>query len=367
MKKLLIATAALAMVAGTAQAQSSVTVYGNLDVNYGSVKTDGADKTSTTQGQSAISTSRLGFKGTEDLGGGLKAEFQLEGTLSPTTGQFGANAGAATGAGKPTDASAKVNAAATTFNREAWVGFSSAKLGSVRVGRTDLTSAQGFDSTVGQVGDLSNTRSGDLGQDVAKVIRYTTPTWNGLTAEVGYSNESSQLAAATATTDANTTGEVTAGRLTSATIKYEAGKLGLYAGQTTRKVSATEDQDDTFLGATYDFGIAKVGVAYRDRDGVATSASSGAVTGLDATKDLKQTIYSVSAPVSMLGAGVKAHVAYHVSESATEAATDSKKTTVALTKGFSKRTTGYVAVIDENFNLTGKDTSSYVIGVNHAF
>jgi hypothetical protein len=48
-------------------------------------------------------------------------------------------------------------------------------------------------------------------------------------------------------------------------------------------------------------------------------------------------------------------------------ATDSKKTTVALTKGFSKRTTGYVAYIDENFSLTGKDTKAYVIGVNHAF
>jgi predicted porin len=323
-------------------------------------KTNGADGTNTAMGQSALATSRLGFRGTEDLGGGLKFEFQLEGTLQPTTGQFGANATAASTVGS---SGTIIAPAATMFNREAWVGFSS-KLGSVRLGRTDLTSAQGFDSTVGQVGDLSNTRSGDLGQDVAKVIRYTTPTWNGLTAEVGYSNETAtSTVAGASSTAAALPGETTAGVLTSATIKYEAGKLGLYAGQTSKKISATQDQDDTFLGGTYDFGVAKVGVAYRDRDGVATAGTS-----LDTAKDLKQTIYSVSAPVSMLGAGVKAHAAYHVFETGTEAITDSKKTTVALTKGFSKRTTGYVGYVATDFELsTEKDTKQYVVGVTHSF
>jgi predicted porin len=318
-----------------------------------STKTEGAQGTSTVMGQSAISTSRLGFRGTEDLGGGLKAEFQLEGTLTPTTGQIGANAG------KSDLGTDNINAAPTVFNREAWVGFSSAKFGSIRFGRSDLTSAQGFDSTVGQVGDLSNTRSGDIGQDVASVIRYTTPTWNGLSAEVGYSNASTAISAESATADANAVGEETAGRLSSVAIKYESGKIGLYAGETAKKITATYDQKDTFLGGTYDFGVAKVGVAYRVREGSTELTTSSA--------ELKQTIYSVSAPVSMLGAGVKAHAAYHISETEVETNKDSNKTTVALSKGFSKRTTGYVAYVKDSLKLDGKDTTSYVVGVNHAF
>jgi len=96
MKKSLIALAALAAVAGAAQAQSSVSVYGILDVGYTAkesetlkfsstgnshsvVKTD----TNSISGVGAESTSRLGFRGTEDLGGGLKANFVVETGLNP--------------------------------------------------------------------------------------------------------------------------------------------------------------------------------------------------------------------------------------------------------------------------------------------
>jgi predicted porin len=89
MKKLLIATAALAMVAGTAQAQSSVTVYGILDMGYSDVSTKAADAdnegvTTNTKGinnGAGLSGSRLGFRGTEDLGGGLRAGFVYETAL----------------------------------------------------------------------------------------------------------------------------------------------------------------------------------------------------------------------------------------------------------------------------------------------
>jgi predicted porin len=88
MKKLLIASAALAMVAGTAQAQSSVTVYGLLDMGYTSISTANTPRTAgqepyTVKGvqsgnQGRLSGSRLGFRGTEDLGGGLAASFVVE-------------------------------------------------------------------------------------------------------------------------------------------------------------------------------------------------------------------------------------------------------------------------------------------------
>ena len=84
MKKSLLALAAMGAFAGAAQAQSSVTVYGVLDVGYINQKSDGTGTTATTTasnsfiGTSAETTSRLGFRGTEDLGSGLKANFVLE-------------------------------------------------------------------------------------------------------------------------------------------------------------------------------------------------------------------------------------------------------------------------------------------------
>jgi predicted porin len=96
MKKSLIALAALAAVSGAAQAQSSITIYGILDAGYSSKDSDTTKysastntntmtktKTSGIAGNGAESTSRLGFRGTEDLGGGLKANFVFETALNP--------------------------------------------------------------------------------------------------------------------------------------------------------------------------------------------------------------------------------------------------------------------------------------------
>ncbi len=80
MKKSLFAVAAATAFAGAAQAQSSVTVYGILDVGYigsssNNVIAQGSKNTTNQFGQSAETTSRLGFRGTEDLGGGDRAFF----------------------------------------------------------------------------------------------------------------------------------------------------------------------------------------------------------------------------------------------------------------------------------------------------
>jgi len=90
MKKSLLAVAALSAIAGAAQAQSSVTIYGVLDAGYVNQKSDGAalsarsNATNSFIGQSAEQTSRLGFKGTEDLGGGMSALFVVETGLQPS-------------------------------------------------------------------------------------------------------------------------------------------------------------------------------------------------------------------------------------------------------------------------------------------
>ena len=100
MKKSLLAVAAIGAFASAAQAQSSVTVYGILDVGYiGSNAREGSVSSAATGsqvnkiqksafGQSAEQTSRLGFKGTEDLGGGASAFFTVELGLTPANSEL---------------------------------------------------------------------------------------------------------------------------------------------------------------------------------------------------------------------------------------------------------------------------------------
>ena len=94
MKKSLFALAAVGAFAGAAQAQSSVTVYGVLDVGYvgGNERLAASNAVQKATfngfGASAQSTSRLGFRGVEDLGGGTRAFFTLETQLQPQNGTF---------------------------------------------------------------------------------------------------------------------------------------------------------------------------------------------------------------------------------------------------------------------------------------
>ncbi len=124
MKKSLLAVAAMTAFAGAAQAQSSVTVYGILDVGYvgsntrGFTDTGASTKTTANSfGSSAESTSRIGFKGNEDLGGGLNAFFTIELAVTPSdsTGQvFGGTS--------------------TSQNRQTFVGLGKKGLGNASIG-----------------------------------------------------------------------------------------------------------------------------------------------------------------------------------------------------------------------------------------
>src|SRR3954468_16172170 len=76
MKKSLLALAVLGAYAGVASAQSSVTLYGTLDVNGRYVKADGQARRYS-EGTDGINSSQLGLRGVEDLGGGLRAGFTL--------------------------------------------------------------------------------------------------------------------------------------------------------------------------------------------------------------------------------------------------------------------------------------------------
>jgi len=123
MKKSLLAVAAMGAFASAAQAQSSVTVYGIMDVGFQGVTTRvGSTKTNVARftGEGSQNTSRLGFRGREDLGGGTAAFFTVEFGLAPT------------------DATLSGNANNGLFNRQSFAGLSQKGIGQIAIG-TQLT------------------------------------------------------------------------------------------------------------------------------------------------------------------------------------------------------------------------------------
>jgi predicted porin len=120
MKKSVLALAALGAFAGAASAQSSVTMFGVVDLNLTSV--DNAERTYA-MGTDGMASSRLGFRGVEDLGGGLKASFWLEMGIAPDTGR--SNTNGAWGNGSQNQ---------LFFNRRSTVSLSN-QWGELRLGR----------------------------------------------------------------------------------------------------------------------------------------------------------------------------------------------------------------------------------------
>jgi len=136
MKKSLFAVAALSAIAGAAQAQSSVTVYGLLDMGYVGANTRAVSaagtviKTQISQfGQSQEQTSRLGFKGTEDLGGGASAFFTVEMGLTPQNPNIGG------GTDKDGYQNTTNNGGSTLDNRQSFVGLKKSGIGQGAFGR----------------------------------------------------------------------------------------------------------------------------------------------------------------------------------------------------------------------------------------
>ena len=184
MKKSLIALAVLAA-SGAAMAQSSVTLFGIVDTNVSYL--DGVSNAAGTNtdskygiGTSGNATSRLGFRGVEDLGGGLKAGFHLEGEIFGDDG----------------------NASGFNFKRRSTVSLMG-NFGEVRLGR-DLT--PGYSKFIsydlfGQVGigqfmgwsnwngnnqTTANNNNDANGIRSSNMISYYTPNFSGFTAGLGY-------------------------------------------------------------------------------------------------------------------------------------------------------------------------------------
>lgn len=233
MKKSLLALATLGAFAGSAHAQSSVTVYGILDMGISSVNTKSSAAASvdaTTSGLGlvqALSTSRIGFRGVEDLGGGLTAGFQIEGNVHANPGTTGSN-----------------SATAFQFGRHQFVTLTSKTAGGVLIGKTDAIVKQIFDSyDAGFSNNLTgaydgmgtsltdmDTSSNVIGSRRDNVIRYTSPSLGGVNLSAGYmknSSKSETAGVATIDTEDNTGYEAGA--------RYAAGNISAGLGYRSAK------------------------------------------------------------------------------------------------------------------------------------
>lgn len=319
MKKHLIAVALAAAVAVPAMAQN-VSIYGTADVSVTRTDTAGGVTTNIID-NGRFASSVLGLRGSEDLGGGLKAEFQLEGAMNFNTGVLGAAGGA-------------------VFGREAWVGLSSTTMGSIRFGKTDVSAAQGVDGVISVAGNLSDfTADLATGSDQDDVVRYTSPTINGFTFDIGQALTST--AAAKGTTD--TTGY---------SIRYAAGPFDVRAGRIDTDVVGAIKNSQTAVGGSYNAGFATIGLA-RNKVKSATANTAHTETGV-----------SISAP---LGGGLTALAALTDMDRDTAAANDPKQTIVGVRKALSKRTSVYGVYMDTNNSDATADKKEYLFGLTHTF
>ncbi len=233
----LIALAALCGAAG-AQAQSSVTIYGavGLDVLSASKVYNGTTTKSMVKIEdNAIVNSRIGFKGSEDLGGGLKAIFDLESSIAPDTG--------------------KTNGTAF-WNRGAFVGlagdFGTIKLGHQWDAADDL---MGNYFVFGYYAPFLLSGFYSLSNYYDNAIKYSTPNMGGFQAVAFYSLGEKTVSSS-------------AGNLFQLAATYDAGPFsigGMY--DTTKDALGTGKTDTTYaLGASYNFGMAKLRLGYSRAD-----------------------------------------------------------------------------------------------------
>lgn len=383
MKKTLIALAAVAASTG-AMAQSTVSISGLLEISPASnakITTQTSpsaesitNKNSRVGGPNSWSTSVLTISGTEDLGGGLRASFLLM-----------------SGAG--TQPNSTSNALDTGIgNRQRTLSLAG-NFGTVTFGRFIPAAAAGFhafsgagsSTLAGSIYGLSQSNSnanGDFGfnglhtsavnfERQNNLIQYTSPTMNGFTVNVAYANNKNDLSG-TANQGA------TSGKQTSLHVGYTAGPLSVGVGINSRKdekegTAATiekADADLQWIGASYDFGVARVFATHATRD---DKTSTGAAA-LTAVTDIKVTGFGVSVPV---GAFTLRASTYTGKDKRGSAATDDMKLSgnqLSVSYALSKRTTVVAAMGKNEYKRDGsastaatRKVTASTLAVNHTF
>lgn len=327
----LLTGAVLGLAAIGAQAQSSVQIYGLIDMSVGSNKTPGGTSVRNVD-SGKMSTSFYGFSGTEDLGGGLSAQFKLEGFLRGDTGEQGRFAGDA------------------QFARTSSVGLSHKDFGTISFGRT---TTQLFVSTL-----LFNAFGDSFGYSPS-IRHYFSSGAGSVTGDTGW-NDSIAYSSPTlsgfrfgtsVTTKESATGVGNGGNW-SMGLSY--GGSGRFAAsvvhQNVKKDAAVAipDTATTQLGASYDFGLAKAFLQYGQ---------------------IKNT--TLSNRTNITGAGVRVPVgsgAFVAQYSATDLRVGADRETLSFgyLHTLSRRTELYAVVMSDK--LDGLSSGGgYSLGIRHRF
>jgi len=253
MKKSLLALAVLGAYAGVASAQSSVTLYGTVDLNGRYVKQDvtSGESKRWSLGRDGINSSQLGFRGIEDLGGGLKAGFLLLSSVGADSGDIGAGQ-SATGSGK-------------FWTRRATVSlFSNA--GELRLGR-DYTPTFWNNTIFDAFGTngLGDSTGGVIQMPATTFVRADNSVGYHLPANIGGFYGQFMMAASEAGQAGQTSNN---GRYLGGRVGFAAGPFDVafaYAQQRTAGGVANTDQDTWNIGGSWDFGFLKL-LGYYDHD-----------------------------------------------------------------------------------------------------
>lgn len=355
MKKSLLAFALLGVFAGIASAQTNVTIYGVADAGIRYRDNDASTNNTTWGLDSGLqSGSRLGFRGTEDLGGGLSAIFTLEGGFNIDDGSFG----------QGITASATTPGMTRLFGRQVFAGLSGG-FGAVKLGRQYAPIRGALESVdpfgFGLAGNAANVFNVH-GERTDNTINYSTPNFSGFTGQLAY-------------TFGEITGDNSAGRHFGLSAAYANGPINVVlahhdqhvlGGGTATVFPATPagGQKTTMLGGTYDFGVAKLHAAYSHSRG----ENAAGVTNLD--RD--DAMIGVSAPV---GSGTILASYIHRSDDI-GADRDANQIALGYVHNLSKRTNLYTSYArtrnDAAASLNGaaaagRDPSTFNVGIRHRF
>ena len=354
MKKSLIAIAALAA-AGAAAAQSSVTMYGQVNTGYEYSKEDitinGKKTTTKTAGfqNDRVNTSRLGFKGEEALGNGLSATFALEMGFDSADGNF----------------------ADSAFNRKATVGLKGA-FGEVRIGK-DSTPMNEFDGSFKAIDRTTTLAEQVAGRDASWEGRPTGLFYNGtfsgvsVSAAIGNNSERTKTEGVTTKKDDSAVYGLGLG--------YNGGAWAVGAAfqHETKKgfdnaVTTTTDGKVTSygVGASYDFNVAKVYGQYKGGQ-YKNKMPAGDKYSYD------QFAIGVSAPFG--ATTLSAEYGYNKAKDTAGAVSTKYKGNVFAVQAeyaFSKRTSlvaraGQVANWKNKTTNDKSSTQEYTVGLRHKF
>jgi predicted porin len=358
MQKKLIALAIAGLASSAAMAQ--VTVYGRLDTSYINTETDAttAGVTTTTEasstgfGAGALTTSRLGFMVSEDLGMGLTGKANLELAIANT---------AATGG----DTGADFAAPFTT--RLANVGIAGS-FGEVTLGRqTTLVEQAWFGGSVGGQNNaigtayspsikFNNTRSSEL-------ITYASPVFSGLKFGVQY---------AFGKTDTSTPGTNNKHKELGLVATYTAGPLNVNVGFSSEEQSAASvrvsEAEQLVVSGSYDFGVVKVYGLIAQGEDSKNNTSLATTTPAQSREAFEVGVKVPLGKVTLLGSLYQGETDFDLPASVDR---DLSGMQLGALYSFSKRTTAYglygMTEVENQTGNTTTETNQFAIGLRHDF